>query len=129
MDLKLKSVKENKVFDRKEVVAEVKFSGSTPKRYEVLEALSKSLEVEPELIVIRNINNVYGGSRAIVYARVYFDKNTLKNIELGHYLKRTEKTKPEEKAEETEENAESSETKEEKKEESETKDENAEKSE
>ncbi len=113
MDLKLKSVKENKVFDRKEVVAEIKFSGSTPKRYEVLEALSKSLEVEPELIVVRNINNVYGGSRAIVYARVYFDKDTLKNIELGHYLKRTEKTKPEEKAEETEENAETSETKEE----------------
>ena len=126
MDLKLKSVKENKVFDRKEVVAEIKFSGSTPKRYEVLEALSKSLEVEPELIVIRNINNVYGGSRAIVYARVYFDKNTLKNIELGHYLKRTEKTKPEEKVEEKKEE---SEAKEEKAEESETKEESAEKSE
>ncbi len=116
MDLKLKSVKENKVFDRKEIVAEIKFSGSTPKRYEVLEALSKSLEVDPELIVIRNINNVYGGSRAIVYARVYFDKKTLNDIELGHYLKRTEKTKPKEepKEESSEEQSENKEVSEEK---------------
>ncbi len=107
MDLKLKSVKENKVFDRKEIIAEIRFSGSTPKRYEVLEALSKSLEVEPELIVIRNINNVYGGSRAIVFARVYFDKKTLEDVELGHFLKRTEKTKPK-KEENSESNSEES---------------------
>ena len=107
MDLKLKSVKENKVFDRKEVVAEIRFSGSTPKRFEVLEALSKSLEVDPELIVIRNINTVYGGSRAIVDARVYFDKKTLDNIELGYFLKRTEKTKPKQE-ENSEDNADNS---------------------
>ncbi|HII29576.1 30S ribosomal protein S24e [Candidatus Woesearchaeota archaeon CG08_land_8_20_14_0_20_47_9] len=88
MEVIIKETVEKPLLSRKEVYAEMNYSGATPRRLEVRDSLASKLKVLPELVVIKNISPVYGQPRAAVTAHVYSDRESLKKNEPGHTLVR-----------------------------------------
>ena len=105
MELKVVNEREDKVFGRRIVNGEVTFEGTVPSRGKVLELAAGKLKAKHNTIVIRSINTAYGGGKAKVEIAVYDDASKIAEVELGHIVKRTEKTKGKTGAEDAKEEA------------------------
>ncbi|MBX8636554.1 MAG: 30S ribosomal protein S24e [Thermoplasmata archaeon] len=89
MDMEITSRKDNRLLKRADVQAVVKHSNaSTPAREDVRDALSKSLGVNKESLVIASMKTSYGKHETTVYARTYGDKETALKLESRHILVR-----------------------------------------
>jgi len=93
MDLKVVNEKNDKIFGRKVIEAELSFEGTVPSRGKVLELAASKLKAKNNAIVVRSISPAYGGGKAKVEIAVYDDASKIAEIELNHVVKRTEKTK------------------------------------
>jgi len=60
--------KENKLFERKEIVAEFEAGAGTPSRKQVLQELKKKYSGE---VVVEKIEQKFGEKKVLVKARVY----------------------------------------------------------
>ena len=78
---------------RKEIMLEVKFEKSTPKRLDLKREIAKKTKEKEELLIIKKIITDYGNRCAKVTAYAYKDEDTLKKIE---YPKVVEKNFPKE---------------------------------
>lgn len=101
MEVKIIEQKEQPILSRKELTAEISFTGKTPSNEEVRKKVAEALKVKEELVAVRNIYTEFGLTKAKVNACVYENKEKLDSIE----PKKKEKAKPggekkEEKAEE-----------------------------
>jgi ribosomal protein S24E len=85
MNVEITETRDNRLFARKEVEAEVRFDAATPKRAEIKETLCGKLGVNPELAVIRKIGTKFGQKKAHVLLHVYDDKAKLGKLE-QHYV-------------------------------------------
>jgi ribosomal protein S24E len=81
LHLEITQKKENILLSRIELEAVIKFEKSTPSIEEVKQALSKSLEVEKDLIAVKKIATSFGHSSAVVTANQYFSKEDMQRIE------------------------------------------------
>lgn len=72
--------KENPLFSRKEVIAEVKNEFS-PKNSEVEVILSEKFSVAPDFIKIERIISKFGSNIFKIHARIYKSKEDKENIE------------------------------------------------
>ena len=112
MDINVLEDKENALLERREVRFEVRFSGPTPGRKEVKEALRSKLGVDSDLVVIHKLTQPFGITRVEGDAAVYKNEKA-KAVEHEHLLLRdsgekggpkdTGKAAPAEKAEKKEE--------------------------
>ena len=84
---------ENPVLGRREVEAELEFTGATPSRKQVLETLASKLGVDQELVVIREIRQEFGKTAVTVFAAIYPDAKTAKKVEQPHLFARLEGNK------------------------------------
>ncbi len=91
--MKLIQEKENKLFNRKELVYETSFSGTTPKKEEIKKSISEISKSSEDLIVIDKIHQVYGAKTARINAKIYKTPEELKKVEVIN-------KKPKKKAEE-----------------------------
>lgn len=68
--IKIIEEKENKVFNRKEIKAEIQAS-KTPNKEEISKSIAEKFSVEKELVVIEKINGKFGSLVFSVSAKVY----------------------------------------------------------
>jgi ribosomal protein S24E len=71
VELTIKEEKENKLLDRKEVVALVSVGGTTPSYGQVTKALSEKFKKAEDHIVVDHIYQKYGKQEAEVIAKIY----------------------------------------------------------
>jgi small subunit ribosomal protein S24e len=88
MDIEIKSKNDNKLFQRKEVLAYVYFTGTTPKRSELKAEVANKVVANPDNCVVRCVENEFGMKRVKVALHVYEDVNQLKKFEPRYVLVR-----------------------------------------
>ncbi len=72
--------RENMLLNRRELNGLILFEGATPSRYEMKLGLAKQLKIDPELVVIKKVRNVFGERQVLFRAYVYKSKKALENI-------------------------------------------------
>ncbi len=80
MEIELKSQVEKQFFDRQEYVFEVK-QGTTPSYEELKLWISKKLNVNADLVIIKGVEHQFGTSAVVVKAYVYKTPEALKKYE------------------------------------------------
>ena len=115
MEVEIISTTDNKMLDRKEVNAIVRFDGATPARKEIKEAVGTKLGLNPDMMVLNSVVNEFGVKQIRVIAHAYGDMKKLKEVE-PEYLRKREGMEVEKKEEKPKEEK-PAEKKEEKKEE------------
>lgn len=80
MEFNVLSQKENKLFNRKEIVATLN-SLVTPSRAEVVKALAHKFSASEDAIVIKNILGRFGTKEFTINAKVYSSREDLEKIE------------------------------------------------
>lgn len=98
MEVKIETTTENKLLDRKEIDATVHFSGPTPPRKEIKDAICGKIGANPDLVVLRSVQNEFGVKRVKVSAHVYENAEKMKSTEPEYIVKREgmgEEAKPE----------------------------------
>ncbi len=93
MEIEIKSNKENKALERKEIEAYAKYEGMTPKREDVKEAICKKLGLDPSSTIVIKIAQEYGDKKSFVLARSYSSKEIMERIEHEHLRSRGSKAK------------------------------------
>ena len=89
MDIELTSRKDNKLLKRTELEVTVKHPRSpTPKREEVRDAISKTLGVGKDGVIIDSMKSSFGSHETYVFAKAYSDKETAVKSENRHILVR-----------------------------------------
>ena len=74
MDVKILDEKENALLSRREVTAEISYTGATPKTEDVAKAMSQNLKAEEKLVVIKNINQKFGIQKSKILAYQYMNE-------------------------------------------------------
>jgi small subunit ribosomal protein S24e len=100
MEVKIVSVKENPLLQRKELAFRVEHgpSGKTPGRLEVKRALAEELKVGEELVFVERMRTLTGTSTAVGAANVYAVLEQAKRVEPDYLVKRNLPEKPKEEA-------------------------------
>lgn len=94
MEITIKSDKQNKILNRRELDFVVKYEGPTPSRTDVRKKLCALLNTEINLTLIQSMHSEYGVSEASGYAKIYDSEERMKTVEAKHVLERN--TVPEE---------------------------------
>ena len=81
MNTNILQEKENSLFKRKEILAEVDSPDKTPSNQELKKELTSKLNTKESLIVIKQINQIFGKRTSKVLVYVYKDEKSLKEIE------------------------------------------------
>ena len=98
----MKKVKEieNTLLKRKEYCFEMQAVDKTPLREEVRAQIIKLTKAKENLLVLDKIESLFGGKEVKVYAYIYEDEKTLKEVTPSHILKRNFKAVETQKSEE-----------------------------
>jgi ribosomal protein S24E len=91
MQLKIIDEKNMELLHRKELICELTFDQATPKTEEVKKSLASQKKANEELVVIKNVQNFYGNTKALVKAFIYDKPENLKKIEVINKRKKKEK--------------------------------------
>ena len=117
MNVNVISKTDNAVLERKEIEAEVTFSGPTPSREELRKEISGKVGANPDLMVLREVQNTFGSQSVKVIAHAYSNKEKMVATEPGYMVKRDKLVEEEKPKEEKKEEKPAEKPKEEKKEE------------
>lgn len=79
----LKKIEERNMplLNRKRISFEVEFSGTTPKRDDLMKSISSMIKTPEELIALKHIYQKYGIKKAKIITNVYEKKEDLKQFE------------------------------------------------
>ncbi len=91
MEIKIMNEYENKVIGRKEITFEINYTQNPPSRLQAKNELAKQIKVEPNLVVIKKMANVFGLRKMICNANVYPDEKILTKFEPKYIIKRLKK--------------------------------------
>ena len=119
MNVDIKSKTDNQLLGRKEIEADVTYSGATPSRADLKQAICGKVGANPDMSVVRDVQTTYGKQMAKVVLHTYEKMEKLMEVEPEHIRKRDkvgEAPKEEAKAEAPKEEAPKEEKKEEPKE-------------
>lgn len=108
MEITIKKKEDNKLLHRKEVEGEITFTAATPSNQELAEALAKELNVNVNLVVMKNIYTEFSVRKATFQAVAYESAEMKDKFEMStkHLRKKAEedtKKKAEEAAAKAEE--------------------------
>jgi ribosomal protein S24E len=78
--MKIIEEKENKIFNRKEIRAEIQ-APKTPNKEELSNSIAEKFSVEKGLVVIENIDGKFGSSIFSVSAKIYNSSGDKEKIE------------------------------------------------
>lgn len=88
MNVNVISKTDNAVLERKEIHAEISFDGPTPSRSDLRQAISSKVGANPDLLVLREVNNSFGRQSVKVVAHAYSNKEKLMEVEPEYIRKR-----------------------------------------
>ncbi len=80
LEIKKLSENDNKFIGRKEIKFEVAYAEAPPKRMDIRAEIAKHLNLQPEVVAITKIKNIFGLRKNVVYVNVYNDVNEAKLI-------------------------------------------------
>ena len=103
MNVKILNSKDNKLIGRKEIEFEIEYE-NMPKREEIIEILSKTGQLNKDLLIIKEINHISGIRKGRGIAYEYESEEKIKKFEPEYRIKgwksgKEEKGKEEQKAE------------------------------
>jgi len=91
MEIKFLNEKDNPLMHRKEIEFVVEhIKEKTPTRKEIKEMLKALKDYDPNLIVIKKIENIYGIGKDKVLAFIYENEEFMKKLEDNYLFKREE---------------------------------------
>lgn len=93
MTINIISEKHNALLNRTELVLDLSFADKTPSNIEVQKQIAELKKVSENLVVVKQIQGIYGERRAKVTALVYDDEKSLKEIEPKPKVKKEKKPK------------------------------------
>jgi len=89
MKIEILNERENKPLARKEVDFRVDHAGAgTPSRADIRAKLVAQFDADKESVIIKSLNTKFGAGMTEGTARIYFDPEQMKKIELDHIVKR-----------------------------------------
>jgi ribosomal protein S24E len=88
MNVDIKSKTDNKLLDRKEIQADVSYSGATPSRADLKQAVCGKAGINPDMSVLRDVQTTYGKQMATVVLHAYEKMESLMAVEPEHIRKR-----------------------------------------
>ena len=91
MELNIIKKEEKPLLSRTEVVAEIDFDASTPKKEEIKKKIASSLKSDPNITVIKKVYTIFGKKKIKVLAFVYKSEKDMKRIEPKPKVKKTPK--------------------------------------
>lgn len=81
MKLELVKEKEEKLFNRKEILAKLDFEKNTPSKEVIKKELCDHLKFNSELVALTKVKQRFGERSADIFAYVYKDKDSLNKLE------------------------------------------------
>jgi len=102
LELKIVGEKEEKLLERKQVVADLSYEGATPSRLEVRKKLAGALKADENVLVIKGVRNIFGTMTAKVFAHLYKTKEDMLKNESPVLIRRSQPKKKGGEAEEKE---------------------------
>ncbi|MGC8710660.1 MAG: hypothetical protein ACP5RF_03590 [Candidatus Micrarchaeia archaeon] len=90
IDISIKKDFENKLLERREVIAEALYAGGTPSREAIKEQVCKKLNLDPKLTVIVKVNPMYGVTKSDIILYSYKSESAM-SVEPSFRQKRAEK--------------------------------------
>ncbi len=95
MELKFISEKENPLMQRKEVEFIIEhIKDKTPSRKEIKDLLKAVKNYDPELVVIKKIESIYGIGKEKVLVFIYDNKEIMEKIEDSYLFEREKEEVP-----------------------------------
>lgn len=82
MTIKISQQTENKLFNRKELVLETTYQGSTPNKKEIKKSIADLTKSKEDVIVIDKIDQLYGTTKSKIKAKIYNSPEELKKSEV-----------------------------------------------
>ena len=92
MNLNIKQETVNRLLHRTELRCELESDGETPSRKQIIKSVAAKKGVDEKLVVVDNINQIYGQKAASAYVKVYESEKALKQIEPKYRMERDEKS-------------------------------------
>ena len=96
MKLELIKEKEEKLFNRKEILVKLDFEKHTPSKEVIKKELSDKLKLNPELLTLNKVKQRFGERTADIFAYVYKDAVSLKKLEFKNKKQKKKEAKKEE---------------------------------
>ncbi len=100
MEVEIISTTENKLLERKEISAAVRFDGATPNRKDIREAVATKIGLNPDMTILNSVVSEFGAKEIRVTAHAYSNLKKLIEVEPVYLRKRdgvgVEKEKPKE---------------------------------
>ncbi len=81
MELSIVSKEEKPLLSRTEVIVDITFEASTPKKEEIKKKISSMMKSDSSLVVVKKVYNIYGKKKSKVLAFVYTNEKDMKRIE------------------------------------------------
>lgn len=88
MNVDIKTKTDNQLLGRKEIEAEVSYTGATPSRADLKQAICGKVGVNPDMSVVRDVQTTYGKQMAKVVLHTYEKMEKLMEVEPEHIRKR-----------------------------------------
>ena len=90
MEIKLVSVKNNPLLNRKEVdfLVETKIQAKTPSRAEIKKSIADQMKISEEFVFIKKMQTLTGSNMTVGIANVYDTSTQAELIEADHIRKR-----------------------------------------
>jgi small subunit ribosomal protein S24e len=89
MEINILDKNENKLLNRTEIRFECLYQGdATPKVLDVKSKLVSMLDADKKLLVVDEVQPVFGEGRAKGYAKIYDSEDSLSEIETKHVLEK-----------------------------------------
>ena len=85
MKLKVSKNHEEHLLSRHKIEADLEFDAVVPARKDIIQKLAESFSVEPDLVVVKNVDVVFGTHKAKVHAYTYKSKEERDRISLSTF--------------------------------------------
>jgi len=98
MKMEILKERDTPLLSRKRVSLMANYEGPTPSRMDFLKEVSKLVDTEPDLIIIKHVYTRFGRQKAKIIAHVYSDKKEMMKLEDEYLLKKHVKKEKKEEA-------------------------------
>jgi ribosomal protein S24E len=95
MQIEVIKEENNKLLNRKQLQLKIQYEAATPARKEVRDKVAADFKIEPERVIIDNMQTAFGKKEATAYVKIYESAETALQIEQEHILKRNAPLTPE----------------------------------
>ena len=95
MQIEVIKEENNELLNRKQLQLKIQHEAATPARIEVRDKVAADFKIEPERVIIDNMQTAFGKKETTAYVKIYESAEAAQQIEQEHILKRNAPPTPE----------------------------------